>query len=98
MSFGGRHESTWACLVSRWLRVSRGLGSVVGLTGGFHGRLLHAGHSLGFRALPHVGVGLSFWSSSMSTPELIGYLMGAWGVGFAMGHILKFFRRLVEMS
>lgn len=98
MSFGGRHEYPGRCLVSRRLCLRRRPWSAVGLTGGFHGRLLHAGHSLGCRALPHVGVGLSFGSSSMSTPELIGYLMGAWGVGFAMGHILKFFRRLVEMA
>ncbi len=34
----------------------------------------------------------------MNIAEICGYLLGAWGIGFAMGHVLKFFRRLVEMS
>jgi len=28
--------------------------------------------------------------------EIVGMLMGAWGFGFALGHCLKFFRRLIE--
>lgn len=34
----------------------------------------------------------------MNIGEVIGYLLGAWAIGFAMGHILKTFRRLVEMG
>jgi len=34
----------------------------------------------------------------MSSAELLGYLVGSWGIGFAMGHLLKFFRRLIEMA
>lgn len=34
----------------------------------------------------------------MNIGEICGYLLAAWGVGFGMGHLLKFFRRLVEMG
>jgi len=34
----------------------------------------------------------------MSIEATIGYLLGAWAIGFAMGHVLKTFRRLVEMG
>jgi len=28
--------------------------------------------------------------------EIVGYLMGAWFVGFCLGHLIKFFRNLVH--
>jgi len=34
----------------------------------------------------------------MNIGEVAGYLLGAWAIGFLMGHLLKFFRRLVEMG
>lgn len=34
----------------------------------------------------------------MNLAEVIVYLLGSWAVGFGMGHILKTFRRFVEMS
>lgn len=48
--------------------------------------------------LRHVGDGIQGGASGVNVVEICGYLLGAWGVGFAMGHIMKFFRRLVEMG
>jgi len=45
-----------------------------------------------------VGSRISGGASGVNVAEIAGYILGAWGVGFAMGHLIKFFRRLVEMG
>ncbi len=48
--------------------------------------------------LLYVGHGFSFGANGMILEAVAGYLLGAWAVGFCMGHLLKTFRRLVEMG
>jgi len=67
-------------------------------SGASDGCLQRAGCALGRRPVLHVGARFPVGSNSMNVAEIIGTLLAAWGIGFAMGHVLKFFRRLIEMA